>query len=95
MPFLSDHALARIHTQRRRHPGTIGSHARIGIHPHIYNSNNPGTNPDIIRVDTSPHGVEIPTSPAGFLIGHGSYVEPAPPREDIGSHLDPEVVPHN
>ena len=41
---------------------------------------------DIIRVDTSPHGVEIPTPPADFLIGHGSYVEPAPPREDIGSH---------
>ena len=86
MIFLSDRSLARIHTQSRRHPGTMGSHAGIGIHPHIYNSDNPGTNPDIIRVDTSPHGVEIPTPPADFLIGHGSYVEPAPPREDIGSH---------
>ena len=66
MSFLSDRSLARIHTQRRRHPGTIGSHAGIGIHPYIYNSENPGTNPDIIRVDTSLHGVEIPTPPADF-----------------------------
>ena len=36
--------------------------------------------------DTSLYGVEIPTQPADFLIGHGSHVEPAPPREDIGSH---------
>ena len=86
MSFLSDRSLARIHTQSRRHPGTIGSHAGIGIHPHTYNSDNPGTNTDIIRVDTSPHGVEIPTPPADFLIGHGSYVEPAPSGEDIGSH---------
>ena len=85
MPFLSDRSLARIHTQSRRHPVTIGSHAGIGIHPHIYNSDNPGTNPDVIRVDTPPHGVEIPTPPANFRIGHGSHVEPAPPREDIGS----------
>ena len=85
--FLSDHSLARIHTQCRRHSGTIRSHTGIGIHPHIYyNSDNPGTNTEIIRVDTSPHGVEIPTPPADFVIGHGSYVEPAPPREDIGSH---------
>ena len=86
MSFLSDRSLARIYTQSRHHPGTIRSHARIGIRPHIYNSGNPGTNPDIIRVDTSPHGVEIPTPPADFLSGHGSYVEPAPPREDIGSN---------
>ena len=26
------------------------------------------------------------TPPVDFLIGHGSHVEPAPPREDIGSH---------
>ena len=70
----------------RHHPGTIGSHAAIGIHPHIHNSDNPRTNPDIIQVDTSPHGVEIPTPPADFLTGHSSYVEPAPPREDIRSH---------
>ena len=85
MPFLSDRSLARVHTQSRRHPGTIGSHAGIGIHPHIYNSDNLGTNPDIIRVDTPPHGVKIPTPPADFLIGHGSHVEPAPPRKDIRS----------
>ena len=84
--IMSDRSLARVHIQSRRHPGTIGSHAGIGIHPHIYNSDNPGTNTDIIRVDTSPHGVEIPTPPADFLIGNGSYVEPAAPREDIGSH---------
>ena len=75
--FLSDRSLARIHTQSRRHPGTIGSHAGIGIHPHIYNPDNPGTNPDIIPVDTSPHGVEIPTvrnsNPVGSsLIGSSS-----------------------
>ena len=86
MSFLSDRSLARIHTQSRRHPGTIGSHAGIGIHPHIYNSDNPGMITDIIQLDISPHGVEIPTPPADFLIGHGSYVEPGPPREDIGSH---------
>ena len=86
MSFLSDRSLARIHAKRRRHPGTIGSHAGIGIHPYIYIRDNTGTNPDIIRVDTSPLGVEIPTPPADFLIGHGSYVEPAPPREDIGFH---------
>ena len=38
MPFSSDRLLARIHTQSRRHPGTIGSQAGIGIHPHFYNS---------------------------------------------------------
>ena len=54
---------------------------------HTYNSDNPGTNPDILRVDTSPHGVEIPTPLADFPIGHGSYVKPAPSRENIGSHL--------
>ena len=86
MSFSSDRSLARIHTQTSRHPGTIGSHAGIGIRPHIYNSDNPGTNTDIIRVDTSPHGVETPTPPADFLIGHGSYFEPAPPWADIGSH---------
>ena len=88
MPSSSDRPLTRIDAQSRRHPGTIGSHAGIGIHPHIYNSDNPGTNTDIIRVDTSPHGacVETPTPSAGFLIGHGWYVESAPPREDIGSH---------
>ena len=86
MLFLSDRSLARIHTQSRRHPGTMGSHAWIGIHPLMYNSDNPETNPDIIRVDTSPHGVETPTPPADFLNGRGSHVEPAPPREDIGSH---------
>ena len=85
MSVLSDRSLARIHTQSRRHPGTIGSHAGIRIHPHMYNSDNPGTKTDIIGVDTSPRGVEIPTPPADFLIGHGSHVEPAPPREDIGS----------
>ena len=86
MKFSSDRSLARIHPQQsRRHPVTIGSHAGIGIHPHMYNSTNPGTNTDIIRVDTSPHGVEIPTPPADFLIGHGSYVEPAPLRQDTGS----------
>ena len=42
MSFLSDRSLARIHTQSRRHPGTIGSHAGIGIHPHIYNSTTRG-----------------------------------------------------
>ena len=62
----------------------IGSHAGIGIYPHIYSSDNPGTNTDIIRVDTSPYGVETATPPADFLIGHGSYVEPAPPGEDVG-----------
>ena len=86
MSFLSEYSLARIHTQSRRHPGMIESHAGIRIHPHIYNSDNPGMNTDIILVDASPHGVQIPTPPADFLIGHGSYVEPAPPREDIGSH---------
>ena len=86
MSFLSDRSLAGIHAQSRRHPGTIGSLAGIGIHPHIYNSNIPGTSTDIIRVDTSPHGVEIATPPADFLIGHGSHVEPAPPLEDIGSN---------
>ena len=86
MSFSSDRSLARIHTQSRRHPGTIGSHAGIEIRPHIYNSDNPATNTDIIRVDTSSHGVEIPTPSADFLIGHDSYVELTPPREDIGSH---------
>ena len=95
MSFLSDRSLARIHTQSRRRPGTIGSHAGVGIHPHISNSDNPGTNPNIIRVDTSPHGVQIPTPPADFLIGHGSHIEQSPPRKEIGPHnLGPEVVPH-
>ena len=44
MSVLSDCALDRIHTQSRRHPGTIGSHAGIGMHPHMMH-------------DTSPHGV--------------------------------------
>ena len=35
MPVLSDRALNRIYTQSRRHPGTIGSHAGIRIHPHM------------------------------------------------------------
>ena len=39
--FLSDRSMARIDIRSRRHPGTIGSHAGIGIHPHIYNSDNP------------------------------------------------------
>ena len=86
MSFSSDRSFARIHTQSRRHPGTVGPHAGIGIHQHIYKSDNPRTNMDIIRVDTSPHGVQIPTPSADFLFGHGSYVEPAPPREDIGFH---------
>ena len=86
MSFLSDRLLAKIHAQSRGHPATIGSHAGTGVHPHIYYSDNGGMSPDIIRVATSPHGVEIPTPPANFLIGHGSYVKPAPPREDIGSH---------
>ena len=86
MSFSSGRSSAKIHTQSRRQPGTIGSHAGIGTHPHIYNSDNPGTNTDIARVDTSPHGVEIPTPPADFLIGHGSYVDPAPPQEYIRSH---------
>ena len=55
MSFSSDRSLARIHSQSSCHPGTIGSHA--GIHPHIYNSDNPGANTDIIRVDTSPRTV--------------------------------------
>ena len=54
--FLSDRSLVRIHTQSRHHPGTIGSHAWIEFHPHIYNSDNRGTNMDIIRVYTSTHG---------------------------------------
>ena len=64
MSFTSDGSFAGIYTQSKRHPGTIGSHPGTGIHPHIYNSDNPGTNTDIIRVDTSPHGVEILTPPA-------------------------------
>ena len=63
MPFLSDHSLAGIHTQSKRHPGTIGSHPGIEIHQHIFNSDNLGTKADVIRVD-SPYGVEIPTPPA-------------------------------
>ena len=86
MLFSSNRSLARIHTQSRRHPGTMESHAGIGIHPNINNSDNPGTNTDIIRVDTSPHGVEITTSSVDSLVGHGSYVEPASPGEEIGSH---------
>ena len=70
MSPLSDRSLARIHTQSRHHPGTIGLHAGIGIYPHIYKSDNPGTNTDFIWVDTSPHGVEIPTPSADFLIRH-------------------------
>ena len=73
-------------------PGSESIHTYV-----IYNSDNLGTNPDVIRVDTSPHGVEIPTPPpADFLIGHvyGSYVEPAPPREDLGSRPRSRVVPH-
>ena len=75
MPLSSDRSFARIHIHFVRHPGTIASHAA-----------NPGTNADIMRVDTSPRGVEIPTSQADFLIGRGSYVEPVPPREDTISH---------
>ena len=37
---------------------------------------------------------EVPTPPAVILISHGSHVEPAPRREDIGSHPGSEVVPH-
>ena len=43
------------------------------------------TNADIIQVDTSPHGVKLPTLPADLLAGFGWYVEPAPPLEDMGS----------
>ena len=49
MSFLSDRSLAGIHTRSKRQPGTIGSHPGIGIHPYIYNSDNPGTKTDIIR----------------------------------------------
>ena len=71
-----------------RHPGTIGPpFPWIGIHPYIYNSDNPGTNTDITGVDTSPHGVEIPTPhrPVSHWLW-GSYIEPAPPWARIGSH---------
>ena len=78
MSFSSDLSLTRIHTQRRRRPDMMGSHA-----------DNPGTNTDIIHVDTSPHGQEIANPSADILIGHGSHAEPALPREDIGSHPRP------
>ena len=35
------------------------------ILPYLYNSNNPGTNMEIPRVDTAPQGVEIPTQLGG------------------------------
>ena len=35
MSVLSGRSLDRIHTQSRRHPSTVGSHAGIGIHPHM------------------------------------------------------------
>ena len=35
MSVLSDRALDRIHTQSRCYPGTIGSHAGVGIHTHM------------------------------------------------------------
>ena len=72
MPVLSDRALDRIHTQSRRRPGTIGPHAGVGIHPHMI--------PPRTVWKSQPYG------PTDFPIGHGSHVEPAPPREDIGSH---------
>ena len=62
MAFLSDHTLAGILTQSMPHEGTIGSHSGSkSIHTST-TPTTPGTN--IIRVDTSPHGVEIPTPPA-------------------------------
>ena len=63
MSRLSDRSLAGIYAQSKRHPGTIGSHPGTGIHPHIYDSDNPGTKTEIIRIDTSPHGAEAPTPP--------------------------------
>ena len=56
MSFFSDRSLARIHTQRRRHPGTIGSQAGIRIHARIYNSDSPGTNPDTSGLIPLPTG---------------------------------------
>ena len=48
---------------------SMSRHARAGqglapgseIFPYLYNSNNPGTETEIVRVDTAPHGVETPT----------------------------------
>ena len=45
----------------QRHPGGIWSHPRSEILTYIYNSNKPGTRTVVLRVDTTPHGVEILT----------------------------------
>ena len=83
MDFLSDRLLAEARTQSKRHPGTIRSHRGIGIHPHVYNFDNPGTNTHITGLDAYfPARCENPNPTGRSLIGLGSYVEPSPPWED-------------
>ena len=61
MSVLSDHASDRIHTQSKRHPGTIGSHAGIGIHTHMI--------PPRTAWTSQPH------RPTDFPIGHGDDLQ--------------------
>ena len=83
--LIAGRSLAGDRTNNNRHLGTIGSIPRVTIHPHIYNSDNPGTNTDIAPGLIPPRTVWIsPTPPTGrSLTGWGSYIiEPAPPGDD-------------
>ena len=48
------------------YPGTTGPHHGSNTLPYIDNSNNPGTRPDILRVDTVQYGVGCPPLLADF-----------------------------